>query len=151
TNPVTEKQRAIMGRKGLGKLAGFGVAKTLVVTTRAEGEAHATRIRLSFDDLVRVRTTDLIEIPDDHLPDGGGIERSGTHITLEGLLYGSAKSKQSTIEGELAEHFELIRPDEFTILINGKPIEREVATYEFCWPDPWKAVDELVDAKVATE
>lgn len=151
TKTVTEKRRAIMGRKGLGKLAGFGVAKTVIVTTRAKGESHATRIRLSFDDLVGVRTTDLIEIPDEHLPDGGGIVTSGTHITLEGLLYGTAKSKQSTIEGDLAEHFELIRPEEFAILINDQPIRREPATYVFCWPDPEKAVDDLVDAKVATE
>ena len=38
--------RLLMGRKGLGKLAGFGVAKVVSVTTRAKGEKHATKITL---------------------------------------------------------------------------------------------------------
>jgi hypothetical protein len=42
----TEKQRIIMGRKGLGKLAGFGIAHKIEVTSKIESEDHATRIRL---------------------------------------------------------------------------------------------------------
>ena len=44
--------RPLMGRKGLGKLAGFGVAKRIEVTTRKKGESHATQIVLDYDELL---------------------------------------------------------------------------------------------------
>ena len=40
----TDKQRIIMGRKGLGKLAGFGIAHRVEVTSKVESQSHATRI-----------------------------------------------------------------------------------------------------------
>lgn len=49
---TAEKARPIMGRKGLGKLAGFGIARRIEVITRVAGEAHATRIVLDLDKLL---------------------------------------------------------------------------------------------------
>ena len=76
-----------MGRKGLGKLAGFGVAKVVSVTTRAKGEKHATKITLKYDDLIDVSDTHEIPIEEQRLDDGGGIADHGTKIVLSGLLY----------------------------------------------------------------
>ena len=66
------KGRLLMGRKGLGKLAGFGVAQIVTVITRAEGETHATEIELDYRDLILVENTDEIPIKDRVLNDGGG-------------------------------------------------------------------------------
>ncbi|MBS0658594.1 MAG: ATP-binding protein [Verrucomicrobia bacterium] len=49
---TAEKARPIMGRKGLGKLAGFGIARRIEVITRVAGESHATRIVLDLDKLL---------------------------------------------------------------------------------------------------
>src|SRR5262249_27867108 len=54
------KQRLIMGRKGLGKLAGFGVAKRVEVVSRKAGEQHATKITLLYDELVAKNTTEEV-------------------------------------------------------------------------------------------
>jgi hypothetical protein len=67
-----------MGRKGVGKLAGFGVAHVVTVISRKEGEKHATKVVLSYNDLGAKRSTDEFEIPEERLEDGGGIEPHGT-------------------------------------------------------------------------
>lgn len=48
----TNKGRIVMGRKGLGKLAGFGIAHVIEVTSKVESEAHATQITLDLDQLL---------------------------------------------------------------------------------------------------
>src|SRR6185295_12756636 len=73
----TPDRRPLMGRKGLGKLAGFGVAKVVEVVTRKKGESHATRIVLDYTNLVKNRAAHEIEIPEDPpLADGGGFKVS---------------------------------------------------------------------------
>lgn len=46
--------RLVLGRKGLGKLAGFGIAKVVTVTTVSEG--HVTSFEMSYDQLVNSST-----------------------------------------------------------------------------------------------
>ena len=92
----SQNGRPLMGRKGLGKLAGFGVAKRIEVATRKKGESHGTRICLDYDNLVKQRSGHEIDIGDDPLPDGGGFEVSGTRITLSLLLYDPLRSRTCT-------------------------------------------------------
>lgn len=147
----TDKQRLIMGRKGLGKLAGFGVAKRVEVISRKAGEDHATKIVLVYDDLVKKRTTDEIDVHDERLEDGGGFATSGTRIVLSELLYDPTKSKKDTIQGELAEHFEMIRKEDFEIRVNGTVIEPMVREFAYAWPQPETALTKLIDADFASE
>lgn len=150
-NGLTKKGRLIMGRKGLGKLAGFGVAKRIQVVTRAEGESHATKIHLIYDELVAESTTEDIEIKEERLEDGGGFATSGTKIILSGLLYDPSKSQAETISHELQEHFEMIRASDFEIRMNGKKVQPLVREWAFAWPKPTVAKSKLVDATVETE
>lgn len=143
--------RPLMGRKGLGKLAGFGIAKVIQVVTRKQGETHATRITLDYDELVKKRTAHEIEIKDEHLPDGANISPSGTRIILSRLLYDPLKSRSETIEQEIAEHFALIEPDEFTIKLNGKPVQLPLPTYGFAWPETEKDAADLVEHRLDRE
>lgn len=132
------KQRPLMGRKGVGKLAGFGIAKFVEVTTRKEGEVFATEIRLDYDDLVKKRDTHEIVVQEKHLPDGGGLKEKGTRIVLSGLLFDPVKSRPQTIESEIADHFAMIDPTEFEIHLNEKPIVPVVPAFAFAWPEPDK-------------
>jgi len=147
----TSAGRAIMGRKGLGKLAGFGVAKIIEVVTRKKGESHATRIVMDYEKLIQHRATDEIEIDDERLEDGGGLAESGTRVVLSRLLYDPLKSRAETIEAEIAEHFSLIEPEDFPITMNGTQIEPEQKTLAFAWPNPEMDIDEFVDQSLPRE
>lgn len=128
--------RPLMGRKGLGKLAGFGVGKLIEVVSRKAGESHATRIVLDYDAIMAKLSVHEIEISEETLAGGGGIAPSGTRVTLSHLLYDPLKSRETTIDAEIAEYFSAIGPAEFVIRANGravKPLQREHA---YAWPQP---------------
>ena len=131
------KKRPLMGRKGLGKLAGFGVAKIVTVETRKFGERHATRVVLNFDELVQNRQTNEIKIDnEERLANGGGFAASGTRIILSRLLYDPLKSRPETIEEEIADHFALIDSSDFSIKLNNKAIKVPKPDFAFAWPNP---------------
>lgn len=48
----TDFGRKITGKKGLGKLALFGIAKTIEIVTKKRGESSATVFKLNWDDIL---------------------------------------------------------------------------------------------------
>ena len=140
-----------MGRKGLGKLAGFGVAKVVSVTTRAKGEKHATKITLKYDDLIDVSDTHEIPIEEQRLDDGGGIADHGTKIVLSGLLYEPMGARLTTIEHHAADHFAQIDPSEFQIILNGKIVSPTPRNLVYAYPEPTKDVKEVVQRSYEVE
>lgn len=154
--PTKAKQtsggRLLMGRKGVGKLAGFGVAHKITITTRKKGEVHATRIVLDFDEIGKHRTTNDVVIPDEHLPDGGGIPDSGgTEVVLSGLLHEPLRSQKETIERALSGQFWLVESAAFQIQLNGTPISGGSRNYRYAWPNPDVPEDQLIDETIETE
>ncbi|MGL4420183.1 MAG: ATP-binding protein [Gemmataceae bacterium] len=144
--------RLLMGRKGVGKLAGFGVAHKVTVTTRKKGEPHATRIVLDFNEIGKQRTTNDVVIPDEKIPDGAGLPGTGgTEIVLSDLLHEALRSQKETIERELADHFWLVAASGFQIKLNGQPIPNKNITYRYAWPSPATKADELITASITTE
>jgi Molecular chaperone, HSP90 family len=143
----TPRGRPLMGRKGLGKLAGFGVAKHITVTSRASGEATATSVTLDYDDIVSRKLSDGIPVPIVVHPDGADLpEGGGTRITLKRLLHAPTKNRPDTIRDELAEHFSMISPDEFRVSLAGTAIPPKTYEHAFAWPQPERSADQLVDA-----
>ncbi len=147
----TPRGRLIMGRKGLGKLAGFGVAKQVEVVSRKLGEQHATRIVLSYDELVKKHVTDDIEIGETTLEDGGGFATSGTRVILSGLMHDPTKSRAETIRGEIAEHFEMIQSTDFAVRLNGDLVQPLAREFAFSWPNPSYDRAKVVDATFVAE
>jgi hypothetical protein len=145
------KGRLLMGRKGLGKLAGFGVGKRVTVTTRKEGDAHATRIVLDYDQLVANHDTSEIPVPEEKLADGGGLAKSGTIVMLSRLLYDPLKSRDQTIENEIADHFALIDPSDFAIKVNSSTVSPAPRTHAYAWPQPDLKIDEYVTKTLERE
>ena len=147
-------ERILMGRKGLGKLAGFGVAKRMVVVTRRAEDDYATRIELDYDNLTKTRAErggDApaergIEVPTAEirtdLPSGG------TEVVLSRLVFEPVKSQRKTIEAALANHFRFVVGDDFTIKVNGDPIPPAEPILEYEWPEPGELPGELVSARV---
>ena len=143
--------RVLMGRKGLGKLAGFGVAQIVTVVTRAAGERHATKITLRYADLIRVADTHEIPIEEEQLTEGGGIwEPWDTDHPLPAALR-TAGYAFGTIEHRAADHFAQIDPADFKILLNDSLVKPTPANARYAWPNPELPVDQLIETSYAVE
>ena len=141
----TPKGRPLMGRKGLGKLAGFGVAKRVEVITRKAGESHATKVTLDYDQLVQNPKMHEIDVPDETLPDYAGLTPSGTRVVLSRLLYDPLKSRKRTIQEEMSDYFALIDPADFLIKLDGVQIAPAARTLVYAWPQPEIPIEEFVE------
>lgn len=125
--------RWVMGRKGIGKLSGFGAASTMVVRTKRKDETFATQFTLRQDDLLNATNLPEVAIIPEYIEDQNPNEH-GTTLTLEGLKCDSMKFTTAQLEETLAEAFYPVRSDEFDIRINGVSITRPNPKYEYVWP-----------------
>lgn len=128
------KGRILMGRKGLGKLAGFGVAHHVVITSRKQEESHATQITLNYDKLVDESRAQDVKVPAKTLHDGAGLEPHGTRVVMSELVYESVKQKEGTINNAVGDHFSIISPKEFLIKLNGNAVEPSPREFVFAYP-----------------
>jgi len=134
TNVRTESgKRYAMGRKGLGKLAGFGSAECVTVETKREGQPFATRFEMRFADLARATDLTEAQLPAtyiDNLPS----ETHYTQIELSGLKCDAVRNNVDSIRNTIGEAFFGILPEEFEIKLNGVRVEAPQAEYEFVHP-----------------
>ena len=142
-------KRFVMGRKGLGKLAGFGAAENVRIWTKREGETFATVITLRDRDLKAAPNITSVPIPAEY---DEGLDQSihGTTITLSGLKSDAVKERPETLEATILESFNAIRPEEMSILMNGKLLEPRRPDYEFTFP-PSLDADGYANSSVAVE
>ena len=145
---ITTGGRALMGRKGVGKLAGFGVARRIEVVTKTIGEDHAHGIRLDFDEMMALGSTEKVEVPTFQIPDDAGLGTSGTRVTLSKLVHESVKSQENTVRRSIGDHFVLIDQDDFTIFVNGTPAVATPRKLAYAWPQPDLPVDKLVKHEI---
>jgi len=138
------KNRLLMGRKGLGKLAGFGVAQRVEIITKKAGEVHCTHITLDYAELVKKRNTNEIEIPDKRLPGDQIPGQQGTRVILSRLLYGPVQSRADTVSKALAEHYMFIDRADFAIMMNGAAVPLFERGLAYAWPNPDKPLEEFV-------
>lgn len=134
TNIKSENgRRFVMGRKGLGKLAGFGAAENVQVRTKRKGETFATIITLSDTQLKGAANVTDVDIPavyEENLP----ADEQGTTITLSGLKSDAVKERAETLEDTLREAFQALRPDEFLVHLNEKDLVPVKPEYVFIYP-----------------
>lgn len=125
--------RFVMGRKGLGKLAGFGTAEKIVIWSKRKNETFATEFTMDYDEIKKQE-----KVHESHFSaqyyEGLPAEQCGTKITLSGLRCDSLKATEDTVRGVLAQNFS-IHGDTFEILLNEKKVEEAPAEYEFVYPD----------------
>jgi Molecular chaperone, HSP90 family len=140
----TPGNRLVMGRKGVGKLAGFGVAHLVQVSSRKDGEAHATRITLDYDRFKELGEVIDFPVDEERVEDGDGLSPKGTRVTLAKLVYESTRSKTDTLSSEIGEHFAAILPAEFAIFFNGNPVLPAKRKFAFAWPSPGRPANQLI-------
>lgn len=131
--------RDVMGRKGLGKLAGFGTAEKITIWSKRSGVTFATEFTMDYS---AIKTHDKVHesmftaryVED--LP----AEDHGTTITLSGLRCDSLKASRETIEETLSQNFAVFGTA-FKVKMNDVTVEEWPTQYEFFYPPEEQLVD----------
>lgn len=133
----TAKGRRPMGRKGIGKLSAFSIARIVEVHTEKEGERTAFRMdreeiqrRIEANSKELYEPTELDDWPSDHL--------GGTRIVLSGLATKMTKMTDAGLRRRVARRFSIIGPkNDFVVTVNGReigPADRGYhAALEYMW------------------
>ena len=143
SNRTPKHDRPVMGRKGIGKLSLFSIAKTVEVYTTKNGERHAFRMNVdeiketigqeeSGNDSMRPQSyvpTTIESFPDD-------VDR-GTKIILKDLKK-RVHTAESALRKRLARRFSILGSEfDFTIRVNGEEIDITDRDYfhkvQFLW------------------
>ena len=128
-------RRNVMGRKGLGKLAGFGAAEIVEIRTKRAGETFATTFVMKLEKLRTADNIGAVEIPATY-EEGLDPEAHGTTIRLRRLKIDAVKQSSGVITETIASAFFGVEPADFAITVNGEPVRETVASYEFVYaPD----------------
>ena len=112
-------KRRIMGRKGIGKFSGFGIAKEIVIESAKDEDV--SHFRMTYGELLAKTGTQEIEFPS--LSPTGTVHQ-GTEITLKHITKFKSRSISiDRIRQGLARRFSVIDAKEkFEVVINGVPI-----------------------------
>ncbi len=143
--------RLLQGKKGVGKLAGFGVADMVEVQTvhkdqdRKVGERTLIWFRLSMSDLKKVQKgpapVGLIYAgPVNKAPKGGRRDK-GTTITLR-QLHERRAMNADRFHHSMAQRFLFIGSG-FRVRINGEELREEDIELQWRWPKNGWASDEV--------
>ncbi len=136
------KGRRVMGRRGIGKFACFGIANTVEVETVSGATGEKTSFVLDADTL---RGEEYLEkygrIPcRTSGPGGAAKDRHGTRVTLSGLT--TARKISGRFPASLARRFLVHHEaEDFKVEVNGVPIPQsmDVSNAEFCFPRDYPA------------
>lgn len=121
----TPKGRPVLGRKGIGKFAGFGIAKKIAVDTTSEETGEQTVFELDIellengaagDDMAPRPVTVTKWRPD------AGKEKHGTIIVLQDVKVELDPDRIGTFSKELSRRFLLSSAVGFSITVNSQPL-----------------------------
>lgn len=133
TKHFTESgKRRVMGRKGVGKLAGFGAAEHIKVTSKRKGQNYSTTFEMDYAEIQRLEDLGQTRFNAKYI-DNQPIDDQYTTITLSNLRCDSMKSSEVAIIETLARTF-CIRDKNFNILLNGQVVEDTPIEWEFTFP-----------------
>ncbi|MXZ13663.1 MAG: hypothetical protein F4Y78_06645 [Candidatus Dadabacteria bacterium] len=135
--------RKVQGRKGIGKLAGFGVANIIDVRTIKEKEV--SHFKLDFEDITKSSEFAVAQgYKPDALPDDGENtdEDPGSITTLSQLKISRAINERE-FKRSIARRL-LVLDDNFIVHVNGEPITRQEIPFQFRFPKKvgeWKTAE----------
>lgn len=127
-------KRYAMGRKGLGKLAGFGAAGVVRIETKRRGQDFATSFTMRYSDLVAVPDINQVKLPATYIADKAPDDHY-TLIELSALKCDAVRNNVDSIKNTLAEAFFGILPGDFEIRVNNDVVVAETPIYEFTYPN----------------
>ena len=125
--------RHVMGRKGIGKLAGFGIAHTMRIETKKNKQL--TIFEMNFNDMTRSDTF-VADYEPRVIHDGadyGVISgEQGTRVLLTDLHLRNAINEER-FRSSMARRFSTFGMD-FQVAVNGKAIEKTDFPFQFRFP-----------------
>ena len=140
TEEQTARGRPVLGRKGIGKFAGFGIASLVTVTTVSRATGERTVFRLDLDALTAddepSTSRKEINVVEYAPPDEGRRDQHGTSITLSKLTIHRAPS-ENRFRISMARRFLLHQGQaEFKVSVQGEPLppSYDVAGFEYQFP-----------------
>ena len=115
-------ERKVMGRKGIGKFSGFGIAKEIDIESVKDGEN--SHLRMNYDDMLKEANERTIEFP--ALSPSGTVSK-GTTIRLKEITkFKNRRISIDRLRKGLARRFSIIgRKHNFEVVINSSPISVE--------------------------
>lgn len=132
----TDIGRLVMGRKGIGKLAGFGIAEDIVVTSIKRG--YLVEINLNYTELRNLHTAS--EHPLKPLRDEKTDEPDGVKVTFKGLKL-PRNINPDSFRQSMARRFAM-GSEEMEISVNGASITKENLSFEYRYPGSgWEEVE----------
>ena len=134
------RSRKVQGRKGIGKLAGFGIAD--LINLRTVKNKQISHFRLDYDKLTKsskFADTEGYE-PAPLLDDGARTKESpSTTITLSRLKI-QRTINEDQFKKSIARRL-LVIDEDFTVHVNGIPVSRQEIPFQFRFPEEigeWK-------------
>jgi len=136
---TTLRGRAVMGRKGIGKLSLFSIADIIEIQTKANG-AEAIGLKIISRDLRNAMESGLAEynpepvpVPPGAIPNG-----HGTRILISSLKRSRLREMEpASLRRRLARRFSVIGSDDFRVSVNGVDVttsDREDLKFvEYLW------------------
>lgn len=117
------KGRPVLGRKGIGKFAGFGIAKKIIVDTTSEETGEQTIFAMDLD---KLRSDEFIqagrhpiEVLETHAPNKARRSSHGTKIRLAALTLARVPNVKGFAE-RMAQRFVLAASAQsFKVTVNG--------------------------------
>lgn len=141
----TGKERPVLGRKGIGKFAGFGIAAKVRVDTTSAATGERTVFEMDYDRLRGqadyVREGGEIDLVRFDPPDPARIDSQGTTITLSSLRIGRIIPLDQ-FKRAMARRFVLLHwAAGFEVTVNGQPLPEwiEEAKLEYAFPRDYRA------------
>lgn len=128
------RRRPLMSRKGIGKLAGFGIAHRLEVRTVHDG--RVTHFALDYDRIVAGGKFIDKYVPEMLGDDGKRVhEPNGTVVRLTGIQVTRAIPEEQ-FRSSMARRFTVLTGKaDFHVFVNGKELKRGEQPFQFRYPE----------------
>lgn len=132
--------RPVMGRKGIGKLALFSIAKHIVITSKQEGEdSHA--LSVDINQLKECIASGVPYHPSEEPANDITELKHGTTFVLTELLSGRVNQSISAMKKRIARRFSVIgEQDKFDVYVNDEKINQldrdDYRHLQFVWQLP---------------
>jgi hypothetical protein len=135
-----EKSRPILGRKGIGKFAGFGIAQTITITTISQSTGEKTVFEMDINSIIehdsRCEEEKQIKVIKYCPPDETKKKEHSTSVILKGVVNDISDNAITEFKSELSRRFLLTQfYDEFKIFINDAELPESFNdNMEFVFP-----------------
>ncbi|MFL6439335.1 MAG: ATP-binding protein [Terriglobales bacterium] len=139
----TTTGRAVLGRKGIGKFAGFGIAQTISIETISRATGEKTAFDLKLNELRAdeyVTQGKQIEVTEYLGPDENRKQQHGTRIILRDLSLRQRPSVQ-VFKKSMSRRFTLYQNvSDFKIRVNGEELPKTelLGAIEFSFPNDYE-------------